>query len=300
MTAFRIALGMFGVQSVYGGDPRALLTIAREADRLGIDQIVFTDHVIMGTHTERYPYGDFPVPPQFPWFEPMTLMAAVAGCTQRIRLATGVLIAPLRPAALLAKQAATLDVLSGGRLDLGIGVGWQREEYEAQGLDFERRWALLDDQLRALQALWRDAPAQVQTASVQINGLYSLPHPLQAGGVPLWFGVAPTPRQARRVAEFGQGWIPISTQPHTIREGVQLFHEAFDRAGRDPATLQVRAHARINYRADGKAELAETLDSVAAIVEAGATVVEIESQPFLRTPDDLVLLLETLVRLKTA
>lgn len=300
MNAPRIALGMFGVQAVWGGDPACLLHIAREADRAGIDQIVFTDHVIMGERTDRYPYGAFPVPPEYPWYEPMTLLAAVAGCTQRIRLATGVLIAPLRPAALLAKQAATLDVLSGGRLDLGVGVGWQREEYEAQGLDFERRWALLDDQLAALQALWTQAPARVQTPSVCIDGLYSLPHPLQPGGVPLWFGVAATPRQARRVAAFGQGWIPISTQPAAIRAGVALFREAFAEAGRNPDELQVRAHAHINYRADGKADLNETLDSVAAIAEAGATVIEIESQPFLHHPEQLPALLETLLQLKTA
>lgn len=300
MKPFGIALGMFGVQGVFGGDPRSLLHIAREADRLGIDQIVFTDHVIMGTRTDRYPFGDFPVPPEFPWYEPMTLMAAVAGCTQRIRLATGVLIAPLRPASLLAKMASTLDQLSGGRLDLGIGVGWQPEEYEAQGLDFDKRWSLLDDQLLALQTLWTQAPARVQTDSVNIDGLYSLPFPQQTGGVPLWFGVAPTARQAQRVAQFGHGWIPISTRPAFIREGVALFHEAFDRAGRDPATLRVRAHAHINYQADGKADLQETLDSVAAIVEAGATLVEIESQPFLRKPEDLVPFLETIARLRQA
>jgi probable F420-dependent oxidoreductase len=289
---------MFGVQDVFGGDPQSLLMIAREADRIGIDQIVFTDHVIMGTRTDRYPFGDFPVPPEYPWYEPMTLMAAVAGCTGRIRLATGVLIAPLRPAALLAKMAATLDVLSNGRLDLGVGVGWQREEYEAQGQDFESRWAALDDQLRIMKALWSDAPATVHTKTADIEGLYSLPLPRQAGGVPLWFGVAPTARQARRVAEFGHGWIPIRTNPPFIREGVQLFREAFEAVGRDPDSVQVRAHAQIDYQADGKAELAKTLDSVAAIVEAGATVIEIESQPFLRKPDELMPFLETLMKLK--
>ncbi len=298
MNGFRVALGMFGVQNVFDGDPQSLLHIAREADRVGIDQIVFTDHVIMGTRTDRYPFGDFPVPPEYPWFEPMTLMAAVAGCTQRIRLATGVLIAPLRPASLLAKMAATLDVISGGRLDLGVGVGWQREEYEAQGQDFDARWSAFDEQLRILTTLWREAPATIAVGGRAVSDVYSLPFPLQAGGVPLWFGVAATPRQARRIAEFGHGWIPISTQSGNIREGIALIHEAFDKAGRNPAELQVRAHAHIDYQANGKAELSKTLDSVAAIVEAGATVIEIESQPFLHKPDELIPFLETVMALK--
>jgi probable F420-dependent oxidoreductase len=226
------------------------------------------------------------------------MMTAAAAVTQRLRVATGILIAPLRPAALLAKQAATLDQLSGGRLDLGVGVGWQREEYEAQGQDFDSRWQQLDDQLTALQTLWREAPATVHTDTVAIERLYSRPFPVQDGGVPLWFGVAPTPRQAERVARFGRGWIPIRTRPSFIRDGVAVFREAFEKAGRDPAELQVRAHAYIDYRADGKADLQTTLDSVGPIVEAGATVVEFEVQPFIHTPDDLVPFLETLAALR--
>ena len=139
----------------YGDDLRGLLETARIADEAGIGQLVLTDHVVMGENLDRYPYGRFPYPLEEPWPEPLTTLAAVAGCTKRIRLGTGVLIAALRPAVLLAKTLATLDALSGGRVDLGVGTGWQREEYQALGLPFEARGARLDDTLRACRTLPR-------------------------------------------------------------------------------------------------------------------------------------------------
>jgi alkanesulfonate monooxygenase SsuD/methylene tetrahydromethanopterin reductase-like flavin-dependent oxidoreductase (luciferase family) len=159
MAQFGLALGMFGVHNYFGGDSRGYIEAARLADAAGVDQVVFTDHVVMGEHTDRYPYGAFPLPPSEPWFEPLTLLSAIAAVTTRIELATGILVAPLRPAALLAKMLATLDTLAPGRLQIGIGTGWQREEFEAQGLDFDQAWTLLDDQVRAMQVLWREAPA---------------------------------------------------------------------------------------------------------------------------------------------
>src|SRR3954468_24651593 len=98
----------------FGGDFAALVPLIALAERKGIDQVTFSDHVVMGEQTETYPYGAFPGPPSMPFPEPLTMLAAVAATTERIRLATGVLISPLRPAAFLAKQAATLDVLSRG------------------------------------------------------------------------------------------------------------------------------------------------------------------------------------------
>src|SRR5882724_8159151 len=149
MEPLRIWLGVYGLETLFGGDPRGLIEVARHAESAGVDQINITDHVVMGARTDRYPFGKFPVPPEYPWFEPLTMLAAIAGVTSSIRLGTGVLITPLRPAVLLAKIAATLDVVSGGRLDLGVGTGWQREEYDAVGLDWDKRGQLLSDTLAA-------------------------------------------------------------------------------------------------------------------------------------------------------
>ncbi len=276
----RSAIGIYGLENVVGGDLRKLIDVVRRADGSGIGQVVMTDHVVMGTRTDRYPYGPFPSPPDHPWFEPMVTLAGFASATAHIRLSMSVLIAPLRPAVLLAKQAATLDVLSGGRLDLGVGIGWQREEYEASGIPFESRGVRLAEQMRACRDLWTHAPASYQGETVSVAGLYSRPFPLQAGGIPLWFGIAPTEVNCKRIAELGVGWIPISQDPADIAEGVRALRAAFARAGRDPKELEVRVHVPPRPNSAGRLDLEATLAvGLEPALAAGATVIEI--LPFL-------------------
>src|SRR5580704_15075684 len=129
----KVSIGVIGMERLYGGDFSRLVEAARQADEAGIDMLSITDHVVMGEHLENYPYGPFPMPLDYPWFEPMTVLSAVAAVTRNIRLSTGILISPLRPAVLLAKQLATLDVMSRGRVTIGLGIGCQREEYAASG-----------------------------------------------------------------------------------------------------------------------------------------------------------------------
>src|SRR5436190_3256553 len=132
---------------------------ARAADEAGVDQVVVSDHVVFGENLEAYARpelggsegGKQPTGPDGHWLEPLTVLTYAAARTERVRLGTNILLAALRRPVVLAKAAATLDVLSEGRLDLGVGVGWQREEYEAAGLDFERRGRALDEALAACQ-----------------------------------------------------------------------------------------------------------------------------------------------------
>ena len=159
MHAQTICIGTYGLNEWFDGDFRPVVDLIALADQLGIDQINVPDHVVMGEATDKYPYGKFVTPPDYPWVEPLALLSAAAQATRKIRLSTGIIIAPLRPAALLAKQVATLDMLSGGRVDLGVGVGWQKEEYLACGFPFEARFALLDEEMRACRMLWSQAPA---------------------------------------------------------------------------------------------------------------------------------------------
>ena len=171
-----------------------LLDRACAADEAGIDRIFVSDHVVFGENMEAYARpevggqegGRQPTGPDGHWLEPLTVLTALSSVTSRVRLATGILLAGLRRPAVLAKAAATLDVLSGGRLDLGVGVGWQREEYEAAGLDFERRGRILDHTLAVCQTLWRDSPATFQSEELTFEGVHQMPHPLQPGGVPIW------------------------------------------------------------------------------------------------------------------
>ena len=148
-----ISLTVSGVKRLFGDDLSQLIDFAKRAEDAGVDQIAMTDHLVIGPRTDRYPFGKFPFPNDEPWPEPIVTLAAMAGATRRIRLATAVLIAPLRSAPLLAKSLATLDALSGGRVDLGVGIGWQPEEFAAAGIPFESRAARMDDVLRACRSL---------------------------------------------------------------------------------------------------------------------------------------------------
>jgi len=276
--ALKLSMGLYGMEQWYGGDFAGVIDAVREAEQAGFDQIAITDHVVMGERTDRYPYGDFPSPPDYPWIEPMTMMAVLAGATRRIRLSTSVLIAPLRPAVLLAKMAASLDVLSGGRLDLGVGTGWQQEEYAASGIPFADRRQRLVDQLRACRALWREAPASFQSTTVSFDRIYCRPAPLQPEGVPLWFGLAPNATNCRIIAELGTGWIPINPDPDYVAAGARQIGAAFEQAGRPRDQLRIRAQLALAMN-DRGIDLDATLAGVARSREAGVT--DLEFLPFL-------------------
>ena len=289
-----ICVGIYGLQEWFGGDLAPVVELVALADRKGIDQINVPDHVVMGEATDKYPYGRFVTSPDYPWFEPLTFLAAVAGATERIRLATGILIAPLRPAALLAKQVATLDVLSRGRVDLGVVVGWQREEYLACGVPFEARYSLLDEQLRVCRLLWSQTPASFSGEFIQFDRIYSKPFPVQRR-LPVLLGLVPLPKNVARMADYGDGWVALMENPAQIKTGVTALRDAFRARGRDPSELQVRAVPQFEFRADGKADLEATLAKIPALVEAGATVVELYACMYCSGPEDFEKFCERLV-----
>jgi len=276
----RVALTISGLDRIFGADLDRVLELARAADAADVHQLVLPDHVAIGPRLDRYPFAEqFPYPPEEPWLEPMTTLAAIAAVTERTRLATGILIAPARPAVLLAKTAATLDVLSRGRLDLGLGPGWQREELAATGVAYEDRVSRLDDTARACRALWNEEPpVRFTSATVSFDALWCEPRPVQPGGVPLWFAGPATETTARRIAELGVGWLPIAGTPvDDIARGVALIREELERAGRDPAILEVRA--------GGKPE---------ELAAAGVTVLGVALSRTISALDDALAFVETL------
>lgn len=282
-----LTIGLANFGATYPpGEWHRFVDLGRAADDAGVDRIVVVDHVVMGPHPENYVWGKFPVPPDAPWLEPLTMLTAIAAVTTRVRLATGILIAPLRPAAFLAKQVATLDQLSGGRVDLGVGTGWQREEYEAQGLAFENRGQLLDDSIAACRVLWRDTPAAFSSPTLSFTDIYCEPKPVQPGGVPIWVAGTLHARNLARIVDHGDGWIPIMGETvEGIAAGAQQIGDAFRIAGRDPSTLQVQAPLRIATGADGRPDLAASMASVPELVAAGATDVIVTLRAFARDPE---------------
>ena len=273
MTAPTLSLTIAGLHRLFGADHRVIVEVAQRAEAAGFDQVVLPDHVVMSANVEPYPYGDFPFPPGDPWVEPLTTLAAIASATSTVRLGTGVLITPLRPAVLLAKTVATLDNLSGGRVDLGVGLGWQREEYAAAGVPWERRWSRHDDTIRACRALWagRGESVSFDSPTVSFEEIWCEPGPAQER-LPVWFGAKATPALATRLAEQGDGWLPLGRmRPDDVVTESAVLREAFLAAGRDPGELGIRVGLPLKRDGGGAVDGSATADQVAALVEAGVT-----------------------------
>jgi probable F420-dependent oxidoreductase len=268
-TTFTLGLPNFG--SLPSGDWRSLLDLAQAAEEAGIDRVVVTDHVVNGPNVASYPWGRFPTGPDGDWLEPLTVLTAMAATTTRLRLGTGVLVAPLRPAALLAKTVATVDVLSGGRLDLGVGTGWQPEELVALGVDPARRGAVLTDTIAACRALWAPGPTTFRSATVSFTEIYCSPKPTQAR-LPVWFSGTLTPRNLHRIVELGDGWIPImGSTAEDVEAGAATLRAAYLAAGRDPDELQVRHALPAVHASDGSVDLAATMAPVPDLAARGVT-----------------------------
>jgi probable F420-dependent oxidoreductase len=274
----------------------ALLDVAQAADEAGVDAVSVVDHVVLGGDLSGYPYGAFPGGVEAPWLEPLTTLAAIAGRTTRVRLFTGILIAPLRPPALLAKTTATLDQLSRGRLDLGVGTGWLAKEYEAAGLDFRERGRLLDDALGACQALWSGEPTSWSSPHLSFEDVTCSPTPVQADGIPFWVGGDLHPRNVARIVRHASGWIPSPpTGREQAAEGAAQLAEALRAAGRDPDRFRVRMSLPVVRDDDRRPDLDRSLAALPALVESGATDVFVPLAAFARTPAEAPAFFDRLV-----
>jgi probable F420-dependent oxidoreductase len=242
---------------------------------------VVAEHIVMGPDVSGYPWGRFPLRPDDPFLEPTVLLSAIAASTTQLRLATGILIAALRPVPLLAKQVATLDQLSGGRLELGVGTGWHAEELAAHGLDPAERGRLLTDTIRGCRALWSDQPATVETSSFAFGPVYCHPTPTRPGGPPVLFSGRLTARNRRRIAELGDGWIPImGATALDITGGIEQLRRDREGAGRDGEELRVRMPLELARGADGMS--LERTFARRDDVPAGVTDVTIPVAAFVR------------------
>jgi probable F420-dependent oxidoreductase len=209
---------------------------ARRAEELGFDSVWLSDHFFY-TFAR---YGGDPAP--IPAIEPLTALAGLAAITSRVRLGTLVLCAPFRHPALLAKMAATIDRLSGGRLDLGLGTGWFQEEFDAFGFRFGsigERFAALEDTLAAVSALQSGEPATYVGSSVVLRDARMLPAPVN-GRVPVWVGGKGGPRLLRLIAKYADGWNVVwRVDPDDYASRADAARAAFESAGRDPSTLRL-------------------------------------------------------------
>lgn len=188
---------------------------------------------------------------------------------------TGILLAGLRRPATLAKMLSTLDTLSCGRLDIGVGVGWQREEYEANGVSFEGRGAHLDETLAICQTLWRNESAAYHSASVQFEKVHLNPKPLQPGGVPLWISGRLNKNVLQRIVRFGAGWIPWGQDAMNPLAGLERIRGELARAGRDSGGFQCTSYLPVVAGDNGKLDLSAMMAPVGSMVEGGVTDIRV-------------------------
>ncbi|HZO44214.1 MAG TPA: LLM class F420-dependent oxidoreductase [Methylomirabilota bacterium] len=233
--------------------PEALETLVQRGERLGFASVMIADHLVFPvTIKSRYPYtvsGDFPG--QGDVLDQLSLMAFVAAKTTRLRLVTSVMIVPYRNPVLTAKALATIDVLSKGRVTLGVGVGWMREEFEALGApDFDRRGAVTDEYIQIFKTLWTRSPASFAGRFYRFDALHSRPHPVQKPHPPIWVG-GHSKAALRRAARLGDGWHPVGANaavplpPSELRALLDELYRLTAAEGRDPKALTISYKAPV-------------------------------------------------------
>jgi len=229
--------GVVFPQIEFGNDPQAIKDYAQAAEELGYDYLLVYDHVL-GAHPQREPKLTGPYTHEHPFHEPMVLFGFLAAVTRRLQLTTGIVILPQRQTALVAKQSAEIDVLSGGRLRLGVGLGWNYVEYEALRENFRNRGSRIEEQVAVLRKLWTEPLVSFHGAHHVINNAGLNPMPIQQP-IPIWFGGSAEPA-LRRAARLADGWMPAGRKPDDAAKIlVAQLEKYLQEAGRDPRNFGI-------------------------------------------------------------
>ena len=286
-------------------DPRdlpALVRMAVDAEEAGFDAVMVSEHVVLGPGADAsgLPANprDYALPgnqdPRTPWPSSLVLLAAVAAATERIRLVAGAIIPPLRHPALLAKELATLDLLSRGRLVVQPTVSWHRDEYEALGVPFELRGELLDEHLAAWRVLWRETPASFAGHHYAFAEVTLEPKPFRPEGPPLWFGGQRLhERLLRRLVTYGAGFNPLGVPSP---EDLQRLRAAMGDAGRRMDELEMVGGTRGAFPdASSVADLDVALAAIPPQLTAGFTSICIKPSQFTDDPAAVRALCRTVI-----
>jgi len=230
-----------GLMAFATEDTLNLLELARRAEALGFESLWLPEHPVIPVGFKTpYPFnGEMPEYYKH-MLDPFVALAAAAGATRKLRLGTAISLVPEHDPKMLAKQIATLDLLSQGRFHFGIGAGWLREESEAMGVDFKRRWSQTREHVLAMKALWTEDEARFEGAYVKFPPVWSWPKPVQRPHPPILIG-GELERAAERIAEYGDGWLPryIRADPAGIAAGRERIAALMRARGRDPGRLDI-------------------------------------------------------------
>lgn len=248
----RLGLHALGIGS--GARRDVIDAVASAAENCGFSTLWSGEHVVMVDRAaSRYPYsadGQIAVAAQADWLDPMIGLSFAAAATSTIDIATGVLLLPEHNPVVMAKQAATLDTLSGGRFTLGIGVGWSREEFEALGVPFERRAARTAEYVAAMRTLWRDDVGSFSGEYVRFDAVRVNPKPVRGRSIPIVLG-GNSDAALRRVADWGDGWYGFNLDgPSATAEHVAKIRSYCAQAGRDVTELRLAVALRDPQRSD--------------------------------------------------
>jgi probable F420-dependent oxidoreductase len=245
-------------------DAQALVALAVRADELGFDSVWVHDHVFNVGHVFDRIGGK-------PYYEPLTVLGFVAARTSRVRLGTSVLVLPYHNAVRLAKTAATLDVLSGGRLVMGVGVGLIQQEMEAMGSAYAQRGAITDESIAVMRALWTQDEPRFEGKHYRFAGMRFSPTPLQKPSIPIVVGGV-SRAAIRRAARLGDGWQPLGMSPEALGQGMATLREEARACGRDSSQIPISIAMSMAKARAGRHALGTTADEIIKNAESYARV----------------------------
>ena len=289
MVEFGTSLGNlgFGLPASRRDEQAAnIIAVAEYADRVGLGAIWLGDHLALPrTPSTAYPYGDgkYMLPSESLLFDPLATAGVLVGRTKRIKVGFGVLVAPYRHPLAVSKILSTLDVLSGGRIVLGLGAGWLPEEFDATGADFKQRGAMTDEWIKYVRATWTSDYPEFQGRFYRISGMSVMPRPVQRGGIPI--GVGGVSKAAmRRAAILSDAWDALYSTPENLPDRLAAFRRVCKDVGRDPATVKIAVRGSLlltkrpatgpyqSARENTMASVRETIHRYAALGASHITV----------------------------
>jgi len=261
-------IGVVFPQTEIGADAGAVRAYAEHVEGLGFAHLLAYDHVV-GADPKVHVGWDGFYDLHDTFHEPLVTFGYLAAVTTSLELVTGIVILPQRQAVLVAKQAAEVDLLSGGRLRLGVGLGWNAVEYEALGEDFSNRGKRSEEQVELMRKLWTEQTVTYHGMYHRVTGAGLAPLPIQRP-IPVWFGAA-SPRACRRAGRLGDGWFPMVGPGPKLDQARRAVAEAATEAGRDPAQIAMEGRVSWNSNPDDLA------DGLRVWAEAGASHISINT-----------------------
>ncbi len=222
-------IGIFGINTGACAEPQTAVKVAVAAEQIGFESLWTAEHVVLPDPREE----PSPAEPETPFLHPSTLLAYIANVTDEIKLGTGITLIAQRNPVVLAKEMGSLDVISSGRLLLGIGAGYLHQEFSALGVDFSSRGTKTDESIEIIRTLWNEANPEYQGQFIQFKNIQAQPRPIQAGGPPIIIG-GTSPAALRRTVTHGNGWYGYGLNVKTTKSVLDNLEIAKSRYERDP------------------------------------------------------------------